>query len=108
MEMKLSTGTKGALSELLVAADLMAKGYEVFRALSPSCSCDLIANNGKGLLRIECRTGSKNPNTGIYSFAKNGMHSKWDESVLDHYAAIYYTDKGYEIQYIPPLPEMCL
>jgi hypothetical protein len=54
----LPTGTIGAISELRVAADLLAKGYEVFRALSPSCSCDLaILQKGK-LLRVEVRTGN--------------------------------------------------
>lgn len=52
--------TVGAISELLVGADLLRRGYEVFRALSPSCSCDLaILKNGK-LLRVEVRTGRKN------------------------------------------------
>jgi hypothetical protein len=46
----------GAISELRVAVDLLSKGYEVFRALSPSASCDLLAlRNGK-VLRVESRT----------------------------------------------------
>ena len=53
----LPSATVGALGELIVAADLMKQGYEVFRALSPSCSCDLaILRNGR-LLRVEVRTG---------------------------------------------------
>lgn len=36
-------GTVGAISEMMVASDLMGKGFSVFRALSPSCFCDLIA-----------------------------------------------------------------
>jgi hypothetical protein len=51
------TGTVGAIGELRVACDLMARGFEVFRAVSPSCSCDLaVIKNGK-LFRIEVRTG---------------------------------------------------
>ena len=53
----LAAGTVGALGELLVAADLLKRGYEVFRAMSPSCSCDLaVLKNGK-LMRVEVRTG---------------------------------------------------
>ena len=53
----LSPGTVGALSELIISIDLLRRGYEVFRALSPSCSCDLaIFKNGQ-LKRIEVRTG---------------------------------------------------
>lgn len=52
----LSCNTMGALSELRVAADLLAKGYDVFRALSPSASCDLaILKNGKPV-RVEVKT----------------------------------------------------
>ena len=51
-----SPATTGAISELRVSVDLLAKGYDVFRALSPSCTCDLaIIKDGK-LFRIEVRT----------------------------------------------------
>ena len=51
-----TAGTTGAISELRVAIDLLAKGFNVFRALSPHCPCDLaVLKNGK-LLRIEVRT----------------------------------------------------
>ena len=56
----LPTATVGAISELRVAIDLFEKGYEVFRALSPTCSCDLaILNDGK-LLRVEVKTAYRN------------------------------------------------
>ena len=62
----ISTGTKGTISELRIAVDLLQKGYEVFRALSPSCSCDLaILKDGK-LLRIESRTGFYYKTSGKY------------------------------------------
>jgi hypothetical protein len=51
------SGTVGAIAELRVAADLLGKGFEVFRALSQSCSCDLaILRDGK-LVRVEVRSG---------------------------------------------------
>ena len=54
----LPSATTGAISELRVGVDLLMRGFEVFRALSPSCSCDLaILREGK-LLRVEVRTGT--------------------------------------------------
>jgi len=60
-----SRSTKGAISELLVAGDLLFKGYEVFRAVSPACSCDLIAQKNGRLTRIEVRTGALNKNGSV-------------------------------------------
>ncbi len=54
--LKLSAGTVGAISELRVGADLMTRGFEVFRSLSPNASCDLAILRGGRLLRIEVRT----------------------------------------------------
>jgi len=54
---KVSKATTGAVSELVVAADLLRKGYEVFRAMSPACSCDLLINKNGSMKRIEVRSG---------------------------------------------------
>jgi len=64
------TGTRGAISELRVCADLLEKGYEVFRAVSPAASCDLAALRNGELLRIEVRTGTYKLTGGI-SYPKN-------------------------------------
>lgn len=50
----------GARTELLVSADLMYRGYDVFRALSPSCNCDLVIFKNGEIVRVEVRTGYKN------------------------------------------------
>ncbi len=55
----LSTGTQGALSELVATVDLTRRGFEVFRAISPNASCDLLAMKDATILRIEVRTGYK-------------------------------------------------
>lgn len=49
-------GKTGAIVELAVAVDLLRRGFDVFRALSPSCSCDLVALKPGLVLRIEVRT----------------------------------------------------
>ena len=62
----LSSGTQGALSELRVCADLLQKGYSVFRSVSPSCSCDLaILKDGK-LLMVEVKTGSRHKDGRVF------------------------------------------
>ena len=60
------TGTVGAIQELKVSSDLLSKGYEVFRALSPSCSCDLLILKDGKLKRIEVRTAYKTKNGEFY------------------------------------------
>jgi hypothetical protein len=55
----LGTGATGARSELIICADLIRLGYEVFRAVSPQCSCDLMILR-KGIAeRVEVRTGRR-------------------------------------------------
>src|SRR5262245_42807567 len=54
--LQLPSSTVGTLAELEVAVDLLRRGYEVFRALSPSCSCDLAVLREGRLLRVEVRT----------------------------------------------------
>lgn len=54
---RLPTGTVGAVNELRVATDLLLKGHEVFRSLTPNCSCDLAVIMNGELKRIEVRTG---------------------------------------------------
>lgn len=51
------TGSIGALGELLVAADLLRKGFEVFRSVSPSCSADIMIHRDGFSRRVEVRTG---------------------------------------------------
>lgn len=77
----LATGTIGTIGELKVSIDLLIKGYEVFRALSPSCSCDLAILKNNELKRIEVRTGSYTP-TGKIMFTKKLTHK------IDHFAII--------------------
>lgn len=74
----IDTATKGSIGELAVSVDLMQKGYTVFRALSPSAFCDLIAIRLDSALYIEVRTGftlegrlyfPKNHQDGVNCFA---------------------------------------
>ena len=70
---KLNRGQMGAVSELIICADLLKKGFYVFRAVSPSCFCDLIVTDGKKTLKIEVKSGRKTKN-GVIHFQKNSSH----------------------------------
>jgi hypothetical protein len=90
----LPSGTVGTISELTISADLLSKKYEVFRALSQNCSCDLaILKNGK-LLRIEVRTGYKDMVSGKVFTTKRRVR-----------ADILAIVAGGVCYYEPPLPE---
>lgn len=69
-EGKLATSTTGALSELVVSSDLLSKGYDVFKSVSPSCFCDLLIHKKNIILKIEVRTGYKNQR-GDIGYSKN-------------------------------------
>jgi hypothetical protein len=49
----------GALAELQVSADLLRRGFHVFRAVSPAASCDLVAMRGEEILRIEVKSARR-------------------------------------------------
>ena len=69
--LNLPTGTVGAIAEILVAADLLKKGYAVFRALSMSCFCDVIAIKEKRIFRMEIRTGYPSMTSDAIRFSRD-------------------------------------
>ncbi len=87
------------MSELLVSADLIRRGFDVFRALSPHSGCDLIAihtrdrGNGHAVQRVEVKTGSYK-NTGEPTYPKPRKDEDYD--IL----AIVLPDN--RIDYMPP------
>lgn len=88
----LSTGTLGAMSEMVAIADLMKRGYHVFRAQSPSCPCDLVIfKDNQVCLRVEVRT--INGERGTYSNGKiANMHYK-DNGIIDIWAFVWVNGK---------------
>jgi hypothetical protein len=93
----LPSGTTGAIGELVVAIDLLRRGYEVFRALSPSCSCDLAIIRDRNLVRVEVRTAYLNKLTG--SILRNGV-----DSAKHDLLALVIVNDGSRILYEPELP----
>jgi len=58
----IAPGTVGSISELEVSTYLLKNKFNVFRALSPHCYCDVIAERNGNLYQIEIRTGYRGKN----------------------------------------------
>lgn len=95
--LKIGSGCVGAIGELLVAADLTAKGCAVFRAVSPHSPCDLIAMRDGKCYRIEVRTGFFLIN-GSLSYSQKGLER------TDVCAVVIHDEKAHEIRYLPGPP----
>jgi Holliday junction resolvase-like predicted endonuclease len=57
----LTAATVGDIGELRVAADLLARGYDVFKAVCRNCWTDLIVRIDGKLLSVEVKTGHRTP-----------------------------------------------
>jgi len=53
----LNPNTRGAIAEYAVCKEVLKIGYEVFKSINTSCSCDLVISNKKDSIRIEVRRG---------------------------------------------------
>jgi len=90
---KVSTAVSGSISELMVATDLMARGWKIFFPLFRAHS-DLIAQSSDGtvLKRFEVRGARRKDGQIVFS--------RKPEDQCDHYAAVI---AGEPIRYFPPL-----
>ena len=93
----IAPGTIGAIGELKVSCDLLEKGWEVFRSVSPHSKCDIVISKGSINLRIEVRKGHKNKDGTV----KCGMKIT---DKADHYAI--WLDNCSTIYYLPELPNV--
>ncbi len=95
LALSLSKGTLGSLNELRVSVDLVLKGYDVFRALSPNGSCDLVAIKNHKPFRVEVTTG--------FMYQKSLRHAKnlKSKSVTDRFDVLAVVAPNSTITYIP-------
>lgn len=73
----LPTGTIGAISELFTCQDLLSKGFHVFKAVSATCPCDLVAMKDNKLYRVEVTTARRNSKN-IIVHCKKSSKPKYD------------------------------
>lgn len=80
-KLRIPTASVGTIGELRVACDLLERGFEVFRSVSASASCDLAVLWKGKLLRIEVKTQSlymrTDGTTGTFRL-RRGDASKYD------------------------------
>ncbi len=69
----LTTGAIGAISELVVAAELLRRGYDVFRNVAPTGKVDLVAMKQEKVVKVQVRTGRISPSTGTLNYPKQGI-----------------------------------
>lgn len=90
----ISHSTAGTIAELLAAADLMARGWQVFFPLVRSTGHDLIGCRGAELVTVEVRSAIRNAAGAI-------VFNKKTTSKSDHHA---YVVTGEIVTYKPELP----
>jgi hypothetical protein len=106
----LPSGTVGAINELRVSVDLLVKGYAVFRALSPSCPCDLVLLVDHRVFRVEVTTAHRSSNGRPTFPAKNP--ARYDLLAVVFPDSIVYSTELPELRHlmslepIPPCSRM--
>lgn len=93
----ISVSTIGAISELLVAADLLKRGYDTYRATSPTSMSDLVAISRKlphKIYTIEVRTGYYHPATKKLYYGKKNIKSDVVAVVTQNNNEIVFIPEG--------------
>jgi len=93
----LPSGTVGAISELLVAVDLMRRGLHVFRCLSPHGPCDLAVLSNGTLKKVEVTTGSRSRSGKLFTPSKSPKHDFDVLAIVERNTSV--------IHYQPPLTD---
>ena len=93
-----SKGSVGALAEIEVAADLMARGFHVYRNLAPVGPVDMVAIGANGeVTKIQATMGRVTPE-GSPSFGRHCNQPHWEVlAVAFHDRVRYYNREGTEV-----------
>lgn len=98
--------TRGARGELLVAADLMSRGFHVFRNESPRGPVDLVAlgNDGK-VLKVQATLGRIGPGGRARTYGSHSHDDLWNVIAVCYPDGVwYYTRSGEELLMPVPRP----
>lgn len=79
---------------MVVAADLMRRGFEVFRAAYGASSCDLVTSKEKVFERVEVKLGRWNGRQHAISLAPDGR---------DRFDRLAVVGVDGSVRYRPPL-----
>jgi len=89
----ISTATAGSISELLVAADLLARGYAVFMPVIHSRGHDVVAEKNGMMITVEVRSAHRNASGKL-------IYNRRPEMRSTHYALVV---TGEPVAYDPPI-----
>jgi len=78
-----SKGSLGAAVESIICGDLLLKGFDVYRAVTPNALCDLVIIKGKEVLRVEVKTCLIYKKTGRMYYASHNPEN-YDILALYH------------------------
>lgn len=103
----INLGEKGAIGELIVSTDLLHRGFEVFRNLSPTGSADLIALKDRRTYTIQVkRRLTEKPNQ-LVSFLRP-LGEEYDVlAMVDAAGNSKYYSKQSEFGILEMLPQIC-
>ena len=96
VQVAISTSVAGTIAELLVAADLMARGWQVFMPIRSSKGHDIVAACASELTTIEVRSAHRNAGGHV-------IYSRKADNVSDRYALVV---TGEPVIYTPDLPSI--
>lgn len=92
----LAKGDIGAVTELMVCADLVRSGHDVYRAVTQSSPADIIVWANERPYRIEVKAAQVNPESGRWIHGASQKTGKFDILAL-------VAPSG-QIRYKPPIP----
>jgi hypothetical protein len=81
----------GAASELMVCANLLSRGWYVFRSVSPTAPCDLVAMKYGSLIRVEVKTGQQTNYGKVVPRSKKGLAVTFDVLAVVYEGVVTYT-----------------
>lgn len=96
----IGTASVGTIAEMEVCCEMLKRGYSVFRTVSQSSFCDVVAIKGSEVMMLEVRTGYYCP-SGYISYPKI-IHNKISNPT--HYAV--FVAETNEISIIKITPEV--
>lgn len=90
--MQAKAGAIGAACELLVSADLLRRGWDVYRAVASNCDSDLIILKGRTCARIEVKSA-------VIDKRGRVRHKPLDKNKHEILALVFLRD--FRIEYTP-------
>ena len=99
-KLDISTTTIGSISEYTAAVDLSLRGYEVFKNISHTGSCDLLVLGDKaGPLRVEVTTARGIQENSVYIHKKRYIDTlKYDIlAIVDLFGGIQYSSQAFKV-----------